>query len=272
MTAMLSWADNVKSAPTITALSASSALPVQNLADRRVQKVWRSLLTSSWFGVDFGANVPISVLGLFGCTLLATDTVRHRLSTVSLGAGDVLDTGAVACNVQPRYFQHLTINSPALTARYWQCDIGAASRAALGYFDIGRAWAGDVWSPSINIDYGWAEYWQDDAGISKSQRSGAVFTSDGALYRRLTATFQWLNDTDKASAMELDAACGSRGQMLFIPDSAGSPNSQAILGRMAGSSGGANPTAAIVQGAPITQNTDAYPARYSKSYTIEQDL
>lgn len=239
--------------------SAASNLPVANLADRKVQKVWRALATTAYFGADFGSLNPIRELGLFGCTLASTDTIRHRLSATAMGNGELLDTTAVACDVQDGYWQHLHILAAAVSARYWRCDIVATSRAAEGYFDIGRAWAGDVWEPAINFSLDWHEQWVDSSIVEKSPRSGAVFVDEGVIYRRMGVQFDAFAEADRVEALYLDRVAGKRSQILFVPNSAGDPETEAILGRM-------------IDTTPVRNPTDSWPARYSKQYDIEQDL
>lgn len=245
------------------ALSASSeaaTLPATNLADKRIGKVWRSLVTTASFDVDFLSAYSIRALGIFGATLSSTDTVRHRLSAVSVGAGELLDTGAIACGVIADYNQHLHILAAAVTARYWRCDIVATSRAAEGYFDVGRAWAGSVWAPERGFTLGWQDGWRDTSRVTRAMRSGAVFTDVGVMYREMRVSFDMLSEADRTAAKALDAYAGRNGQILFIPDAdSANINIEAILGRMKDTS-------------PISQPSDAFPAVYSKSYDIEQDL
>jgi hypothetical protein len=242
-----------------------STLPVSNLADRRVQKVWRSGTSyATWFGIDFGDSVGIGILGLFGCTLFSTDTVRHRLSNVALGNGEILDTGAVASGISDGYDQTLKVlgsGGTNTTARYWRCDINAISRSFVeGYFDIGRAWAGPVWQPSVGISLNWSEAWDDTSQIERSPVSGATFVQGGVSPRGMSVQFDYLSEDDKANALYIDRTVGTRGQLLFVPDETSTTlNAQAILGRQ-------------TRIARISQPTDTYPVVYSKAYDLQQDL
>jgi hypothetical protein len=259
MSALFSWVDRLEGA-TVSTDSELSTLPASNIKDRRVQKVWRTDGdTTAYFGVDFGSAVSVGVLGIFGATISSTDTVRHRLSAVALGNGELLDTTAVASTTDPNYLQQIYILSAEVNARYWRCDIVASSRSSEGYFEVGRAWAGPAWTPSINFSLGWSAGWVDTSAVEKSPRSGAVFVDEGVVFRRMGVTFDSLAESDRTQALELDRAAGRRGQILFVPDTSGDPETEAILGRM-------------IDTSPVSQPTEAWPARYSKAYQIEQDL
>ncbi len=63
-------------------------LPVANVANPIVGRKWRtSGTTAAYLDVDFGEALSIGTLALMGCSFASADTVRHRLSAVSAGAG-----------------------------------------------------------------------------------------------------------------------------------------------------------------------------------------
>lgn len=264
MAALFSWINRVDtSGAVISTDSEVSTLPVANITDRRVQKVWRTnAATTAYFGVDFGSALTVQALGVFGATLGATDTIRHRLSAVALGNGELLDTTAIACNADSAYLQSLYVLAASVTPRYWRCDIVATSRATQGYFDLGRAWAGPMWSPAINFSLGWSSGWVDPSAVERSMRSGAVFVDEGAIYRREAIQFDNLSEADRTQALELDRAAGRRGQVYYIPNYTAAVTTtgatSAILGRMTDT-------------APLSNPTDQYPARYTKTYILETD-
>lgn len=259
MAARFSWVNAIDTA-ILTAGDQTSSLPVANLVDRRVQKVWRSgVSTSTWFGADFRNSVPVTIVGLFGMTLAAADTVRVRLSNTAPGGGELWDSGTVACGVVPGFDQWVHILDGAITARYIRVDIAAASRAGIGSFDIGRAWAGDAFEPSVNFSLGWKERWLDSSVVEKSLRSGARFVDAGAVRRSLDVTFDWLSESDRQQVLEMDRVIGRRGQMLFIPDDEGDLARGALLGGMADT-------------AAVSQPGDFASPVYSRPFTIEQDM
>lgn len=270
MPAMFSWLNLIDSA-TLAAGDQSPALPVQNLKDRRVQNVWRSGSSiSTYFTADFGSQSDIDVIGLFGATIGATDTVRIRLSNVSLGGNELFDQ-TVESNVQDGYDQFVYPLGETIAARYLRIDIDAESRAADGFFDIGRAWAGAGWQPKIGFSLGWTQEWNDLSTVTQSPRSGAVFVADAPSYRSMTVSFETLDDDDVAQARELDRIVGIRGQFLFLPDTVNGLPTMPILGRqVAGQSSGSG--SAGSSGGSIVQQNETQPVTYSRTYKIQQDL
>lgn len=241
----------------IVASDEVSTLPALNITSPVVQKVWRALTTTPTLDIDFGASASIDVLALFGLSMIAGDTVRHKLSNVSQGATDVLDTGAINCGVIDGYFQHVRLLNAPVTARYWTIVFSAASRSAEGYVDIGRAWAGLLWEPDINFSYGWSRGWIDTADVPRAKRSGVAFPSEGATYRKISVTYEQLGDTESDEAAEIDRVCGRHQQLIFIPDRAGDLFRRPILGRLSDTS-------------PIKQPDSS--EVFTKTFDVEQDL
>lgn len=260
MTSAFSWVNHVdRSGASFTAGDQSPGLPVTNLADRIIQKVFRSGSSySTNFTIDFGASVSVRLLGLFGCTLTAgTDTVRHRLSNVSSGAGEAYDSGVVDCGVDQNYGVNAALINADVTARYWRCDVVANSRSSNFSFDIGRAWAGQVWVPGIGFSVGWGQGFVDTTDVTRARHSGVTFPSEGSVYRKLDFTFDNLLAADRDQALTLDRVAGKRSQIVFLPST--TDMTTPLIGRMAELS-------------QVMQPTSAVPARFSKRYTIEQDL
>jgi hypothetical protein len=255
----LSWVNAIDTATTITSDSESATQPAFNLASARYGRVWRtSAATTAYFNATFAAATSINVLALAGCTLSATDTVRHRLYDTD-GTTVLYDSTAVACGVLPGYALHITRLSQAYSPKYWRCDIVATSRASYGYFDIARAWAAPVWTPTIGISLPWEEIWEDDAEVIMAPRSGAKFVGDGPQYRTLNCSLKWLLAADKIQAKELARVAGRRTQVLLVANSAGDLPREAILGH-------------ITKMAPQRQTINSVPARYEQDFSITQDL
>ena len=261
MTGSFSYVNKIDNAATaLSAGDAVSTLPIANLQDPRVQKVWRSGTSyATWFGADLGAALPIEVIGLFGCSFGSTDTVRIRLSAVTLGAGELLDTTATASNIVAIYGQYVVLTGTLINARYIRVDVSAPSRSGLGYFDVGRLWAGPLWTPAFNYSLGWGEQWKDTSIIARSPRSGAIFVDTAASFRSFDMTFDYLSEDDRAQAMTMDNTAGKRGQILFIPDLAGTLTTGPLLGRM-------------VDTGQIKQDLRVSPPVFVRVYSLEQDL
>lgn len=259
MATEFSWVNAVDTATTITADSQSATQPASNLASPRYGRIWRtSAATTAYFLITFSAATAVNVLALAGCTLSATDTVRHRLYDTD-GVTVLYDSGVVACGVLPGYALHVTRLSQSYSPKYWRCDIVATSRASQGYFDIARAWAAPVWSPTIGISVPWDESWRDEADVVRAPRSGARFAGDGPQYRTLNCTLKWMLAADKLQAKELARVAGIRSQVLLIPVTSGDLPREAILGR-------------FDKLDPARQTINSVPARYEQDFSISQDL
>jgi hypothetical protein len=250
---------NLVDTGTVTAASESSTLPSTNLKDKRVSKPWRALATTTSVSCDFGSAVAVRVVAMLGCNLSSTDTWRIRLSAVSAGAGELLDTGAIASGVQAGYEQAVYLLAASVNARYLKIDIVATSRASIGTFDVGRLWAGSVWAPTIGIVIPWDEGWVDLSEAPRARRSGVRFNDEGAQYRTMNVSFEDLSDAERLTALAIDQAVGKQDQVLFIPDSTAALATSAIMGRMP----------SIY---PSQQRDDVYPARFAKQFAFEQDL
>ena len=259
MATEISWVNAVDTATAFTSDSQSATQPASNLASPRYGRIWRtSAATTAYAIITFAAATSINVLALAGCTLAATDTVRHRLYDTD-GTTVLYDSTAVACGVVPGYNLHVTRLSQAYSPKYWRIDIVAASRASYGYFDIARAWAAPVWTPTIGISLPWEESWNDGADVVRAPRSGARFTGDGPQFRSMKCSLQWLSVADKLQAKELARVAGIRNQVLLIADTTGDLPREAVLGR-------------IDQMQAVRQEILTTPATYRQDFAISQDL
>lgn len=251
----LSWVNAVDTS-TFTAGSAADSLPVENLASPRFGRVWRSLSTTSFFIATFAAVTAIDILALGAATLGAGDSIRHRLFDAS--GASLLDV-TVSAGVLPGHALHVYTLAASVNAKGWRCDITATSRASNGYFDIGRGWAGPKWRPTYGVSFGWEESWQDDANNVRGKISGALFPGDGAQYRTVDVTLNYMSETDKAQAKELSRLTGRRSQVLLVPNQTGDIPREAILGR-------------VDKMQPAKNITGPSPGRYSQSFSVIQDL
>lgn len=258
-TSLFSWVNAIDGA-SLAAGDQVVTLPVANLADPKIQKLWRSgTSTATFFTADLRSAISLGVIGLFGCNLSSTDTVRIRLSNVAVGSSELLDTTALASGIADGYGQYVYVPAAAISARYLRVDINAPSRASYGNFDIGRAWAGPVWNPAVNFSLGWGEDFEDPSVVTESPRSGAAFVDTQAKRRVMALGYDFLSPADKDSAMDLARQAGRSGQLLFVPDTAGSLAKGPLLGRKS-------------EDSKVLQSFNSYPAIYAKSFTLRQDL
>lgn len=227
------WID--ESGVALSASSALSSLPINNLANPILAKVYRSSSSvSPTIDIDLGAARAAGVLGLFGHNLASGDTIRHMLSAVSAGGSELLDTGAVASGAQEGYAQSVKVLAASVNARYWRIEVNAPSLSPTpGYVEIGRAFIAAAWQPSRNFSFGSGEKWTDASLVAEAERSGAEYIDLGPRRRERSFALEFMSAADRDQSRELDRLAGLTGQVLFIPD----PNSadlqrEAILGRL----------------------------------------
>lgn len=257
MGALFAW-DNLIDTAALSANHAAGNCPVTNLADPIVQKPWRSLdASSAAFTAIFSTPTVLDFLLIAGCTLSDTDTVQHKLWDASNSL--IYNSGAIASGIAEGYGLHFHLLSELTAAAKWECTIDASSREADGFFDVGRAWAGTSWQPTIGVDVGYSAGWDDKADTIRAQMSGVNFTGDGAQFRRLDFTLSNMDSDDRAEAMEMARVAGKRGQRVFVPDTSGDWAKEAIVGR-------------ILEMSPVSEPTESYPARYAQTFRLEQDL
>lgn len=276
MPAIISWLNWLDRAATvITGSTQAGNLGPTNLADPQLAKRWRSAPgnTTPQLDVDFGAAREVGIIALAQPddaggvsadgeargTMAGTDTVRHRLDVTTPGAGALLDTTAIAGGWRAGYGLHLYQPGAPVTARYWRCNLDAASLAAApGFVDVGRAWAGPVWTPARgNFSYGFGETWADGAEVTRNARSGQEFVDLGPRQRVLSFGFPVLTEADAAHIRELQRIAGLNRQVLFVPfPGAGAEKAAPVIGR-------------LTEVQPITLPSFA---RYAVTFQIRQSL
>jgi hypothetical protein len=276
MPALISWVNWVdRSSAVITGSAQSGALGPTRLADPQLRARWRTNVTPQ-LDVDFGASREVGVIALAQpddaggvnadgearSILASTDTVRHRLDVTTAGAGAVLDTTAIAGGWRDGYGLHLYQPSAPLTARYWRCNLAAASlvsRPGSSFFiDLGRAWAGPSWTPTRgNLAYGFSETWADGSEVTRNARSGLEFVDLGPRQRVVSFGFPVLTEADAAQIRELQRIAGLNRQVLFVPfPGAGAEKAAPLIGR-------------LTEVQPITLPSFA---RYAVTFQIRQSL
>jgi hypothetical protein len=227
-----SWRNWIDAPDAVLAADAEAGeLVVANLAERQGYKVWRTAnlepgATDAGFVVDFGRSREVQTLMLLFPrdddsqrfdpipAFAAGDTVRHRLSNLTPGANEVYDSGAIASGVASGYGYHHVVLDEAATARYWRCDLDAVSRAALGYVDVARAWAGPAFIPRVNFDWGDAYVWQSDGQVPKAARGFSEFPDNVAALRAWTLNFGALSNEERNQLLEFERLMNSTGQFL----------------------------------------------------------
>lgn len=216
----------------ITADAEAGELVAENLRERQGYKVWRTDgleegSTDAGFTVDFGAVREVGCLALVFprdndpnlydqvADFAATDTVRHRLSAVAAGDGELYDSTAIASGVLQGYGYHVVRLGAAVNARYWRCDLDAISRADLGFVDVARAWAGPVFAPSIGFSFGDAYGWNSDSAVSRASRGLAEFADNIEPVRIWTMAMDGLSDAEREELLEFERRVTTGAQFLI---------------------------------------------------------
>lgn len=227
----LNWLDAASA--TITADAEAGDFIAENLRRRQGFKVWRTTdleadATEAGFTVDFGQVREIGVVALMfprtndsklydePADFASTDTVRHRFSALTPGAGELLDTGAIASGVRDGYGYHVYRLATPVSARFWRVDLDAISRAAIGYVDVGRAWAGPVFEPAVGFDFGDNYGWGADAPVSRASRGIAEFPDSIEPVRVWTLTLGGLSPAEAEDLIDFERRMNSVGQFLVV--------------------------------------------------------
>jgi len=270
----------VDDASTLTADSAVSTLPVTNLQDIQIVKVWRSnSATSAEINIDLGSQKIMDFFALIAHNLTTSATVRWRLSndnfSTTLYDSGTLDAWApveqfggspwgvftwgglpLADTISLYNASTFTLLPSAQIARYIKLNIADSTNAA-GYVEAGRLIAGPAYQPTINYSNGVGFEFVDDSRVTKS-RGGQVFVDEVRKYRRVTFTLNHLPESEIFNNVfnNIDRIKGVSKDVLVIPQPSDSATwlTQNIYGRLA-------------EVGPIENTTLA---RYSRTITIEE--
>lgn len=270
----------VDDASTLTADSAVSTLPVTNLQDIQIVKVWRSnSATSAEINVDLGSQKIMDFFALIAHNLTTSATVRWRLSNDNFST-TLYDSGAVDAWSPVEQFggspwgvftwgglpsadtiglynaSTFTLLPSPQIARYIRLNIEDSGNAA-GYVEAGRLIAGPAYQPTINYSNGVSFEFVDDSRVTKS-RGGQVFVDEVRKYRRVTFRLNHLPESEIFNNIfnNVDRIKGVSKDVLVIPQPSDSATwlTQNIYGRLA-------------EVGPIENTTLA---RYSRTITIEE--
>lgn len=229
----LSWFNWIDATTaTVEADAEAGDLVATNLQERHGYKPWRTAeltpgATEAGFSVDFGRTREIECLALIfprtndpalydePAAFASDDTVRHRLSAVSAGAGELYDSGVVESGVLDGYGYHVIRLPAPVEARYWRVDLDAISRGELGYVDVARAWAGPVFQPEIGFSFGDNYGWGADVTVSRASRGVAEFVDNVEALRVWTMTLEGLRPTETMQMIEFERRMTSAGQFLI---------------------------------------------------------
>ena len=246
-------------ATSITADSEVATLPVENLQDRQLVKVYRSDgETDVEIDVDFGQGRIIDFVALIRHNISQTGTIRWRLSNVSDFATTQYDSGVIdawpvveefgalpwgvftwggflSIEVAAQYTisSFAVLDSP-VQARYLRIDIVDDDNAE-GYIEAGRLISGPAYRPSTNYGFGAEIQFVDESRIVKS-RGGQTFVDEVERFRRIRFELQNLPEAEIFGNVfnNIDRLRGVAQDILIIPqpDDPNTWPTQNIYGRL----------------------------------------
>lgn len=255
---IISSTNYVDTANTITADDEVATLPVSNLQDRQIVKIWRNTQTTAQIDVDFTTARIINFAALIKHNISQTGTIRWRLSNASDFSTTVYDSGTVDAwpiveefgtlpwgvfqwggYLNPEVAALYTISTfdvldEAVAARYLRIDISDPSNPD-GYLQAGRLICGPAYEPSINYANGVEFEFIDQSRVTKS-RGGQTFVDEVERFRRMRFELINLPEAEIFGNIfnQVDRLRGISQDILIIPqpDSPDTWITQNIYGRI----------------------------------------
>lgn len=255
---IISSTNYVDTANTITADDEVATLPVSNLQDRQIVKIWRNTQTTAQIDVDFTSARIINFAALIKHNISQTGTIRWRLSNASDFSTTVYDSGTVDAwpiveefgtlpwgvfqwggYLNPEVAALYTISTfdvldEAVAARYLRIDISDPSNPD-GYLQAGRLICGPAYEPSINYANGVEFEFIDQSRVTKS-RGGQTFVDEVERFRRMRFELINLPEAEIFGNIfnQVDRLRGISQDILIIPqpDSPDTWITQNIYGRI----------------------------------------
>lgn len=234
-----SYANHVDaSGTTITASHETSPHVGSNVSTSIIGKRWRTTTLTAHLDCDFGGDVSISHVALRfpRDSTFPSGDIQHKFDPDggSAGTGATHDSGAVSLGLVTGYGYHLYAIGSTISARYWRFTFSSITGTSA--IDVGRAWAANMFQPTLNIRFGFDDQWSDLSRVAASERSGAEYPD--ARARRRAMSFGMLIDSDNTSdhqdVRELKRLAGLERQVLFIKDPAdANVGKEVLIGRLA---------------------------------------
>jgi len=229
-------------ATSITASSEVASLPVENLQDRQLVKVYRSDgATDITIDVDFGQGRIIDFVALVRHNITQTGQIRWRLSNAADFSTTQHDSGFVDAwpvveefgtlpwgvfswggRINPEVAAEYQISSfvvldSPVQARYLRINISDDDQDE-GYIEAGRLIAGPAFRPSTNYGFGVEIQFVDESRIVKS-RGGQTFVDEVERFRRIRFELQNLPEAEIFGNVfnNIDRLRGVAKDILVIP-------------------------------------------------------
>jgi len=238
---MIISSTNYADTGTVTVDNAVGTLPITNLQDRQIVKIWRNSQTTAQIDVDFGQGRIVDFAALIKHTISQTGKIRWRLSNASDFSSTVYDSGLIDAwpiveefgtlpwgvfswggylniTVAAQYtISTFAVLSSPVQARYMRIDISDADNTD-GYIQAGRLIAGPAYKPSINYGNGIEFEFVDDSRVTKS-RGGQTFIDEIERFRRVRFDLVNLPENEMFQNVfnAIDRLRGVAQDILIIP-------------------------------------------------------
>ena len=204
---MIISSTNYSDSGTLTVDNAVGTLPITNLQDRQIVKIWRNSQTTAQIDMDFGQGRIVDFVALIKHTISQTGKIRYRLSNVSDFSSTEYDSGLIDAwpiveefgtlpwgvfswggylniTIAAQYtISSFNVLTSPVQARYLRIDISDPDNTD-GYLQAGRLIAGPAYKPSINYANGVQFEFVDESRITKS-RGGQTFVDEVERFRRI---------------------------------------------------------------------------------------
>lgn len=277
---MIISSTNYSDSGTLTVDNAVGTLPITNLQDRQIVKIWRNSQTTAQIDMDFGQGRIVDFVALIKHTISQTGKIRYRLSNVSDFSTTEYDSGLIDAwpiveefgtlpwgvfswggylniTIAAQYtISSFNVLTSPVQARYLRIDISDPDNTD-GYLQAGRLIAGPAYKPSINYANGVQFEFVDESRITKS-RGGQTFVDEVERFRRIR--FELINLPENEMFQNvfnaIDRLRGVAQDILVIPqpDEPTTWITQNIYGR-------------IAQTQPITNSALTY---YGRMIEVEE--
>lgn len=256
---MIISSTNYSDSGTLTVDNAVGTLPITNLQDRQIVKIWRNSQTTAQIDMDFGQGRIVDFVALIKHTISQTGKIRYRLSNVSNFSTTEYDSGLIDAwpiveefgtlpwgvfswggylniTIAAQYtISSFNVLTSPVQARYLRIDISDPDNTD-GYLQAGRLIAGPAYKPSINYANGVQFEFVDESRITKS-RGGQTFVDEVERFRRIR--FELINLPENEMFQNvfnaIDRLRGVAQDILVIPqpDEPTTWITQNIYGRIA---------------------------------------
>jgi hypothetical protein len=219
-TGFVGYVNLMDSAASITAGSSLAGLPVFNLVNDQLSKVWRTVngVTETYILIDLGAAYDIDVVALVATNLNTDATMRVRMSLSNPAA-----TGSLVYDVESNAYvdefvgMAVRLTTEQVNARYIRIDI---NNAGLSYLQVGRLVIQTAWrftyGPEANLDEEWV-----DASSQFQTEGGRRWVYVRPALRRIAGTLPAITEAEyRAKGRVVSRNLASKVSTLFCADTA----------------------------------------------------